>query len=246
MLWYKSWLDTRHWFFLGLAVLAAQVVALFVAYPQDPREMFPNGALGVLPSEMEALRSGDFRGYVWVRWFSTTMLLFWPVYAMALAGTGFERSSGREYLLSLPVTRRRIVLTRVGVVLAQIAVVTVLPSLLLCAMAPLRGQHYPVQDALVHSFILMGGGLGLVGLTMFLRTTTGDVPAYVATGTVVILVLAATFVIKDFTPYSLVRVMNGADYLFSNRVPWNGLALSVGLGGALGWLSLRRVEQRDY
>jgi hypothetical protein len=246
MLWYKSWLDTQHWFLLGLLVLAAQVVALFVAYPQDPLTMFPNGALGVLPSEMEALRSGDFRGYVWVHWFSTTMLIFWPVAVMALAGTGFEQSSGREYLLSLPVTRRRIVLTRVGIVLAQIAAFTVLPSLLLCAMAPLRGQHYPVQDALVHSFILMGGGLALFGLTMFLRTTTADVPAFVAAGTIVVLGLTATFVIKDFTPYSLVRVMNGADYFFSNRVPWNGLALSVGLGCALGWLSLRRVERLDY
>jgi hypothetical protein len=247
MLWYKSWLDTQHWFFLGLMVLAAQVVALFVAYPQDPLTMFPNGALGVLPSEMEALRSGDFRGYVWVHWFSTTMLIFWPVFPMALAGTGFERSSGREYLLSLPVTRRRAVLTRVGLALAQITAITVLPSLLLCAMAPLRGLHYPVQDALVHSFILMGGGLGLVGLTMFLRMTAGgDLPAFVAAGTIVILGLGATFFIKDFTPYSFVRVMNGADYFFSNRVPWNGLALSVGLGCALGWLSLRRVEQRDY
>ena len=50
MLWYKSWLDTRHWFFLGLMIPAAQVVALFVAYPQDPLTMFPNGALGVLPA----------------------------------------------------------------------------------------------------------------------------------------------------------------------------------------------------
>ena len=62
MLWYKSWLETQHWFFLGMMLLAAQVVALYVAYPMDPLTTYPNGALGVLPVEMAQLRTGDFRG----------------------------------------------------------------------------------------------------------------------------------------------------------------------------------------
>ncbi len=173
MLWYKSFVETRHWFILGLMLLSAQVLALYVAYPVDPVNSYPNGALGVLPAEMARLRSGEFRGYVWLRWFSTTMLLFWPVFTIALAGTDLEKAGGREYLLSLPVTRRRIVLTRLAVSLLQIAAFTVLPSLLLSAMAPLRGQHYPVADALVHSSIVLVGGLGLIGLTMFLRVRDG-------------------------------------------------------------------------
>jgi hypothetical protein len=90
MLWYQSFLETRRWFILAITVLAAQVIALYVAYPMDPMTSFPNGALGVLSDEMAQLRTGDFRGYVWVRWFSTTMLLFWPVYVIALAGTDLE------------------------------------------------------------------------------------------------------------------------------------------------------------
>ena len=100
MLWYKSWLETQHWFFLGMMLLAAQVVALYVAYPMDPLTSYPNGALGVLPGEMAQIRTGDFRGYVWVRWFSTTMLLFWPVYVIALAGTGFEAAGGRDTVVA--------------------------------------------------------------------------------------------------------------------------------------------------
>ena len=85
MLWYKSWVDTRFWFFLGTSTLVAQAIALYASYPMDPATSYPNGALGVLPDEMATLRTGDFRGYVWVRWFSTTMLLFWPVYVIGLA-----------------------------------------------------------------------------------------------------------------------------------------------------------------
>ncbi len=72
-------------------------------------------------------------------------------------------------------------LSRLGVSAGQIAAFTVVPSLLVCAMAPLRGQHYPVSDALAHSLILMVGSLGLFGLTMFLRVIImNDVAAFVA------------------------------------------------------------------
>ena len=246
MLWLKWWVDTHRWFILGVCGLTAQVVAFYMSYPMDPKTTFPNGALGVLPIEMPLLRNSDFRSYVWLRWFSTSMLIFWPFIAIALAGTGFEQAAGREYLLSLPVSRTRAMLTRLAVVMAELAVVTVLPTLLLCAMAPLRGEHYPLSDALAHAAILYVAGSGLVGLTMFLRTTLTDTAAYVALGALVVLVGLFTFVATGFTPYSVFRLMNGAEYFFTGHVPWAGLAMSVGVGAALAWMSLRLVEARDF
>ena len=246
MLRYKSWLDTRLWFFLGLMALSAQVIALYMSYPMDPATTYPNGALGVTAAEMTRLRTDEFRGYIWLRWFSTTMLLIWPVFAIRLAGTGLEESAGREYLLSLPATRRRIAISRLTVSAAQIAAITIVPSLLVCAMAPLRGQRYPVSDALMHSAILMVGSLGLFGLTMFLRVMTRDAAAYVAMGGLVFLVWLFTFLVQGFTPYSIFRVMNGADYFFNHHVPWTGLAVSATIGCALIWLSMRIVERRDF
>ena len=246
MLWYKSWLETQRWFFLAMMLLAAQVIALYMSYPMDPITSYPNGAIGVLPLEMARVRTGDFESYVWIRWFSTTMILFWPVYAIALAGTGFEPAGGREYLLSLPVTRRRMALTRLSVVVGQITAFTILPTLLLCAMEPLVGQRYPVGDALVQCLILLIGGSGLFGLAMFLRVVMADVAAYTAVGALVVLCAMFTFVAKGFTPYSIFRVMNGADYFFNHHVPWVGLALSAGLGCTLVWLSVGIVERRDY
>ena len=73
-----------------------------MSYPLDPATSFPNGALGVLPARDGAVRTGDFRAYVWVRWFSTTMLLFWPVFVVALAGTGFERRGTRDTCCRFP------------------------------------------------------------------------------------------------------------------------------------------------
>jgi hypothetical protein len=246
MLRYKAWLDTRLWFFLGLAVLSAQVVALYMSYPMDPVTSYPNGALGVTTAEMTRLRTGEFRGYIWLRWFSTTMLLIWPVFALRLAGTGFEEAGGREYLLSLPATRRRVTISRLTVAAAQIATITIVPSLLVSAMAPLQGQHYPIGDALTYSAILIVGSLGLFGLTMFLRVMTKDVAAYVVIGGLFFLIGMFTFMVDGFTPYSILRVMNGADYFFYHQVPWIGLATSTIAGLSLIWLSIRIIEQRDF
>ena len=94
--------------------------------------------------------------------------------------------------------------------------------------------------------ILYVAGLGLVGLTMFLRATMADPAAYVAAGGIVVLVGLFTFVASGFTPYSVFRLMNGADYFFAHQVPWTGLASSVIVGAVLAWLSVRLVEARDY
>ena len=246
MLWYKSWLDTRRWFLLGLMAPLGQVLALYMSYPMDAATTYPNGALGVSPAEMVLVRAGDFRSYVWVRWFSTSMLLAWPVFAAALAGTGFEASSGREYLLSLPVTRRRIAWTRLAVGGGGIVVLTIATSLVVCAMAPLVGQRFPVSDAIVHSIILSVGGFGLFGLTVFLRTMGSDLGAYLAIAALVVIWGGITFFAKDLTPYSLFRVMNGADYFFNRHVPWHGLVLSAAVGSALVYASVRIVERRDF
>jgi len=114
------------------------------------------------------------------------------------------------------------------------------------AMAPLQGQHYPIGDALTYSAILIVGSLGLFGLTMFLRVMTKDVAAYVVIGGLFVLVGMFTFMVDGFTPYSILRVMNGADYFFYHQVPWIGLVTSTIAGLSLIWLSIRIVEQRDF
>jgi hypothetical protein len=75
---------------------------------------------------------------------------------------------------------------------------------------------------------------------------TRDVAAYVVVGGLIFLLAFFTFLVKDFTPYSLLRVMNGADYFFNRHVPWIGLAMSATTGCVLIWLSIRTVERRDF
>ena len=62
----------------------------------------------------------------------------------------------------------------------------------------------------MHSLILLVSGLSLFGLTLFLRAVMNDVEAYTAAGGLVVICVLFTFILKDLTPYSILRVMNGA------------------------------------
>ena len=71
MLWYKSWVDTRWRFLIGLALLMSTVCATVLAYPQmlklvpAARALETDGELGRRIREDVEL-SSEYRGYVWL------------------------------------------------------------------------------------------------------------------------------------------------------------------------------------
>jgi len=73
-----------------------------------------------------------------------------------------------------------------------------------------------------------------------------DVAAYTAVGAMVLLIGLFTILANGLTPYSMFRLMNGADYFFNHHIPWAGLVLSATIGAVLAWLSVRLVEARDF
>jgi hypothetical protein len=73
-----------------------------------------------------------------------------------------------------------------------------------------------------------------------------DAAAYTLIGGGVVLCAMFTFLAKGFTPYSIFRLLNGAEYFFNHHVPWVGLGLSIGLSALLIWASVVAIERRDY
>ena len=73
MLWYKSWLETRWRFFIGLGLLLLSAGGIVFVYPQVmkllPRasELDTSGELGQRIREGVEL-SRDYRGYIWSQW----------------------------------------------------------------------------------------------------------------------------------------------------------------------------------
>src|SRR5436309_7227925 len=116
MLWYKSWLETRWRFVIGLGLLMLSACGTVLAYPEVMKlmPMTPDlnlsGEIGRRIKEAAEL-SREYRGYVWSSWFRGNMPQMWVLFAVLL-GTGglLSQSSGGGALftLSLPTTRNRL------------------------------------------------------------------------------------------------------------------------------------------
>src|SRR5229473_1193627 len=113
MLWYKSWMETRWRFLIGLALLIFTAASTVLTYPQVVKllplatKLDLSGGIGRRVAESIEL-ARDYRGYVWSQWFLKNMPQMWGLFAVLL-GTGGLLSpasgGGTLFTLSLPASR---------------------------------------------------------------------------------------------------------------------------------------------
>ena len=255
MLWYKSWLETRWRFVIGLGLLMFSAAATVLAYPQVLKllpTMPPPSADGEFARRIaeaaELMR--DYRGYVWSEWFHGNMPKYWTLFAVLL-GTGGLLSQvsagGGLYTLSLPATRTRLLTTRLMTALGQLFVLAIIPAIVVPLSSPAIGQRYSVGAALIHSACLYIAGTVLFSLTVLLSTVFGDVwrPPLIVLCAAVVLSVA-----EQFSPalerYGLFRVMSAEQYFRSGTLPWLGLLISAALSAALLYAATRRIARQDF
>ena len=95
MLWYKSWLDTRWRFLIGLAILlACSPAASSSSYPhvakllptvRVDRTRAAASSAGAIQEALEL--SATYRGYVWSQWFRQNLMQMGTLFAVLL-GSG--------------------------------------------------------------------------------------------------------------------------------------------------------------
>jgi hypothetical protein len=242
-LWYRSWLETHRPFRLGIIMMIAMGFALFMQYPGVPGKEFPNGALAVGVAQVRALPH-DVRSYIWLRWFGNTLILWWPVMALFVAGTGVSTPT---YLLSLPVRRRTVMGIRILTGLLELAAATLISTLFVWVLSLFRAEeHYSLLEALAHATLMMAGGLGLYGFFVLLATLLGERDKLIAGIGFLFLYGMLTFLVEGFRRYSLLRVMTGDSYFLRGQVPWAGLAISLAIAAAMIAMSVRLIERRDF
>jgi ABC-2 type transport system permease protein len=255
MLWYKSWLDTRWRFLIGLAILLFSACGLVMLYPRMLRllPLVPTidggGEIGrQIRASAELMRT--FRGYVFSQWFNQNLPQTWTIFA-ALLGSGSLLAAGSEgaalYTLSLPITRSQLVTARALVGLVQLFVLAVVPSLLIALLAPAVGERYSVIDALAHSACLFVAGATFFTLALYLSTAFHDVwrPLLIA--------LAAAFTLRiveqlsnDLGGFGLFRVMSADTYFLGGGLPWLGLLSSAAASAALLYGAAANLARRDF
>lgn len=255
MLWYKSWLETRWRFLIGLVLLMLSAAGVVLAYPEVVKllplapKVDVSGEIGRQVKESAELMR-DYRGYVWSQAFRQNLRQMLTLFAVLLGTGGLisqASGGGALFTLSLPVTRTRLVGIRAATGLAELLVLALVPSLLLPMVSPLVGQTYGVGDALVHSACLFIAGTVFFSLTFLLSSVFSDVwrPALIVLCTATVLAIVEQ-VFRDMSRYSLLRVMSAEAYFRGGGVPWLGLLSSAAVSVAMLYGATRNIARQDF
>src|SRR6476620_3030993 len=145
MLWYKAWLETRTRFLMGFCGIT--LLASWSIHNQVK----------------DALPTSGISYYYFVLHNCHQLLTFLWIIAMTMlmmGGVVREKAVGASsFTLALPVSRRRLVWTRIGLGLAESCAMAVVPWTSMYLVAITFGKPLDVTQALMHVALLLGGGL---------------------------------------------------------------------------------------
>jgi ABC-2 type transport system permease protein len=252
MLWYKSWLETRWRFIIGLALVVLSAGGTVVVYPQvmkllaSTTELDTTGPLGQRIKEGVEL-ARDYRGYVWSQWYRQNLVQMVTLFAIILGSGGPYAHRSELFTLSLPVSRQRLVGVRAVAGLGELLVMVVAACLVVPLMSPGIGQSYSLGAALAHALCAFVASAAFFSLATLLSTSFSDVwrPLLIACAAAVVLWLADQ-VLRDLSRYSIFTLMNGEKYFRTGQLPWVGLVVAASLSTAMLYGAAMNVERRDF
>ena len=250
MLWYKSWLETRWRFLIGLFVLMCSAAGSVVAYPYVvkmtatmPVDM--GGMIGARVREAVEL-AHSFRGYIWSNWFRQNLVQIGTLLSILLGIASLaSESGGALFTLSLPVSRQRLLHVRAATGLAELFTLVLIPTLLVPLLAPVIGQHYSVASAVVHTICFFAGATLFFSIAILLSTIFSDPwrPLMIAIGAAFALGLAGLF---DVEWLGVFRVMSGESWFRESRMPWIGLVATAAVSASIYFGAVRNLVRRDF
>jgi ABC-2 type transport system permease protein len=254
MLWYKSWLETRSRFLIGLVLLMGSAIGAVYTYPQVLKlmPMVPtikaDGEIGRRIMEAAAL-AREYRGYIWSQWYRQNLPQIWTIFAVLLAvgGPFAQGSKGALFTLSLPASRHRVVAIRAAMGLLELLVITLVPALLISLLSPAIGQTYSLGEAFVHALCLFIAGAAFYSLAFLLSTVFNDIwrPLLIALGIAMVLAVCEQVPI-DLARYGIFHVMSGEVYFRTGSLPWIGLFATAALSAAMLYTAAIATARRDF
>jgi hypothetical protein len=255
MLWYKSFLETRWRFLIGLAILMLSVAGTALAYPRVARllPLVPpidaSSEIGRRIKDIADL-SRTYRGYIWaqvLRQNVTQMLSFFAVLLGAGGLLSQASGTGALFTLSLPVSRNRLLGVRTATGLAELAALAFVPVLLLPVISPAIAERFGVADALVYGVCIFGAGAVLFSLTCLLSTVFTDTwrPVLIGCACAAGLGIAEAF-FPELSRYSLFGIMSGERYFRGGQVPWLELLASAAVSAAMLYAASRNLARQDF
>jgi ABC-2 type transport system permease protein len=255
MLWQKSWWETRWGFLLFIVTtllfvvwrpLEAEWVSSFQerapAWGEDLRRLLP-----LLSSH---------QGYVWSYWFKLALLGMWPMYAVAQGVTLGSAScpwmagglgAAGLFTYSLPVSRRRVLLTHATLVAVEMVLVALAPSLMFPIVSHLTGGDVPYGSTVIYALLLSLGGMVFPAFTFLLTAVFNNQWKVLVIGIAVVFALFFPIRLAEEYPWwNIYHVMSGETYFRYGKIPWLGLLASLVGSALMMFAAVRIYERRDF
>lgn len=241
----KAWLESKARFTASAIVLTILGVSTVLRAPATI-------------AGFERIHRGEQMSYPLYIWLSLPhgfLQFLWVIAAVVLGLGGLMRedelgSSG--FSLSLPVRRRRHVLTRAGVGAVEAIALAFIPWLIVVILSPLIQRSYPLPQALMFGTMFVLAGVIFYALGFFLsHILRGE---YAAPG-VALATIAAFYLFTKLPRFEFLNVFDAMDgkkvlvghtFYLGSEFPVAAIAASMIVAGALIVLSIVRADARDF
>jgi ABC-2 type transport system permease protein len=246
MLWYKAWLETRWRFLLCLGGLVFCCGFFVLAEGTgDNFKRLPSWAF--TPREARELLFRAHQGLV----------ALFPIAAILLGMGGIlrEKATGvASFTLGLPISRTRLMLSRIGMGTLQTLILSFAPWIAMLAVVYFY-LHQPISIAFSSSllFALISGGLLLFAMAVLVSCVIeGEYTAPVAAFGIFVVNIYGTVLFNSLREWNVIRFMRLQEYVdrgtwtIKPALPLGGIAIAFALTILLALLSLAAVERRDF
>lgn len=221
----KELLEAR-WKLISFALLALLVAGLNVGSYQFVKDLMPGVSTGgSVPPSIQNLvqeRLASFNAFAWGGWFQLNALFILGLGA-AILGCGLiagEVSKGTIFfLLSKPVSRERILLTKYGVSMGILFAVTLTASITIEGVSIALGHPQDVLRLLVATVLLWLGALFPLGLSLLFSVVFPDIVRPLAFALVITVVLSLPAVFPNGQDWSLVHYWSSSDAYLNGGFP---------------------------
>jgi len=241
MLWQKSWWETRWFFLYTLAMMnIVSIPFLWLGMKADP---------GLPPQPAHP-------GMAWMMWFKFLMTGSWPILALLMGMTIlksfplFDGPPGHPglFTLSLPITRRKLLLTHWTVVIMEMTLISMIPASLISIISNFNGYWFPMKDAVLFSLFMGIGGTVFVSFSYLLIVIFKN-NAWAIIGPVVVVNILLHWPLsltREFPWWNIFHVMSGETYFLYGQIPWLGLLASLVVSITIMVVTVRIYDWRDF
>ena len=235
MLWYKAWLETRSRFLTCLATLTI-FCAVFVGHAQT-----------LLRPEWTA----DYNRLLFVSQQYIVIVWVLAVVLLGMGGIVREKATGTSSLaLSLPVSRNRLLLSRVGLGFFQAIALGIVPWTTIFLISSIARMPILFSQVPFYVALLIAGGLAYFSMAILVSSLIESEYTAPAIAFGVVLISAIVFD-AWLRPFSLWRLVSG-DYCIDRQTyllshfPWRGTLASISAAVLMLLASMRIIQIREF